>query len=88
MSELIHRYLLDNAMFRKLPREQKLIICFEGTGNTCLTMFFNKDFRSRELCVTGNSIVHCILTIFEDHFTQNQLGNIVYSSILNIKHTQ
>ena len=32
-------YLLDNAMFRKLPREQKLIICFEGTGNTCLTMF-------------------------------------------------
>ena len=39
MSELIHRYLLDNAMFRKLPREQKLIICFEGTGNTCLTVF-------------------------------------------------
>ena len=39
MSELIHRYLLDNAMFSKLPREQKLIICFEGTGNTCLTMF-------------------------------------------------
>ena len=30
VSELIHRYLLDNAMFRKLPREQKLIICFEG----------------------------------------------------------
>ena len=82
MSELIHRYLLDNAMFSKLPIEQNLIICFEGTGNTCLTMFLIR------ISGTGNSTVHCILTIFEDHLTQNQLGNIVYSSILNIKHTQ